>query len=47
MSSTFQNWLSTSAVKFHSKPRQTVVVKPMSAHAYAAALAARVLKASR
>ena len=43
----FQNWRATQAVKFHSKPRATVVIRPMSQRAYAAALAARTLNVSR
>ena len=47
MSQTYAQWRATAAVKFHSKPRQTVVIRPMSVHAYAATLAARALRASR
>ena len=38
MSQTFAQWRATSAVKFHSKPRKTVVIRPMTQHAYASAL---------
>ena len=47
MSTTYQAWLETKAAKFHSKPRKTVVIRPLSPHAYAAELAARTLNASR
>jgi len=47
MSPTFAQWRATQAVKFHSKPRKTEVIRPMSPHAYAAELAVRSLNASR
>lgn len=45
--SRYNQWRATAAIKFHSRPRTPVVIKPMPAHAYAATLAARVLNASR
>lgn len=45
--SRYNEWRATAAVKFHSKPRKTVVIRPMSPHAYAAELAVRVLNAGR
>jgi hypothetical protein len=43
----YARWRASSALRFHSRPRATVVVRPMSQAAYAAAIASLTLRASR